>query len=754
MGSPVMDDYASLKNELVQINLDIQSLCMTASTIPGLPNSSFDGWQETCRTIAQQLREETVRVAVVGPIKSGKSSFVNSLLGGDYLKRGAGVVTSIVTRVRKGPSIRATLFFKFWDEVNADIEQALVLFPSLNWRAQQDRFEIRREKERTALQQALDSLDTSQLITHETRDINSVLLASYLKGYERIKDLISSDDLIKIYDENHFAEHRDFVGDDSLSVYLKDIALEIDYEQLSDNVEIADCQGSDSPNPMHIAKIQDYLLVTHLIVYVISSRTGLRQADIKFLSMIKKMGIIDNILFVVNSDFNEHAGLNDLEALVDKIREELALIKPEPEIYTLSALFNLFEKQKERLPQKDRSRLSQWEEDSTLVGFSDSETCRFEADFQGLLTKERYSLLLKNHLERLGVISHGIRQWLGINQDILSRDADSAKEIIDKIKLSQERMGQIKTMIRSTLDGAVQKIKKELRADADRFFDHRSATVLGEIIGFIRNYQVDYDAFSTSLETTNFTNTLYLVFQEFKQAIDRFMAETTNPKTVQFIRQEEERIKEFLDSILLPYDSLVQEAILDFNTTVGAFGISMTTVDAPRASSPDFQPIKSVMGLKLPPSDAAMRYSAKIKTEAVIRLGFYSLVKIYKKLLKKPVKNDKEEAVRALKDSVKRMKRETEMSIIAHFKDYRENVKFQYIFKLVDAASNHLYQNLMDRFQAYVTDLSETVSKVADTRSGRTETIRMLEDMARSALRVDERVSGMRDQIQNVLHPG
>ena len=68
-------------------------------------------------------------MAVVGPIKSGKSTFLNSLLKGDFLKRGAGVVTSIVTRVRSGERLKATLYYKSWEEVNEDMEQALVLFP-------------------------------------------------------------------------------------------------------------------------------------------------------------------------------------------------------------------------------------------------------------------------------------------------------------------------------------------------------------------------------------------------------------------------------------------------------------------------------------------------------------------------------------------------------------------------------------------------------------------------------------------------
>jgi len=44
--------------------------------------------------------------------------------------------------------------------------------------------------------------------------------------------------------------------------------------------------------------------------------------------MIKKMGILDNILFVLNCDFSEHPSIEDLKALAGRVSEELALIKP------------------------------------------------------------------------------------------------------------------------------------------------------------------------------------------------------------------------------------------------------------------------------------------------------------------------------------------------------------------------------------------------------------------------------------------
>jgi GTPase SAR1 family protein len=294
-----------------------------------------------------------VRIAVVGAIKSGKSTLVNALLQDDYLKRGAGVVTSIVTRVRWGEKLKAQLFFKSWDEINGDIESALVLFPSDEWRQPDSNFDIRRNQDRSELEKALTELDNRYRVAQNGLNADAVLLASYLKGYQHVEKLVGADRNINEFSEQQFAGHRKFVSDDALAVYLKDIQLTIAAEGLGANIEIADCQGSDSPNPHHMAMIQDYLLKAHLIIYVISSRTGLRQADIRFLSIIKQMGIADSILFVCNSDIDEHGSLEDLEHLVQRIKEELSLVIPEPQLYVFSALYHLFDALKTQLPDRE-----------------------------------------------------------------------------------------------------------------------------------------------------------------------------------------------------------------------------------------------------------------------------------------------------------------------------------------------------------------------------------------------------------------
>ena len=79
-----MDTYSALKDEILHINRDVQGLFSAAKTIPGLEDYSFGEWEKTCEQLPRQLSEDIIRVAIVGPIKSGKSTFLNSIFKGDY----------------------------------------------------------------------------------------------------------------------------------------------------------------------------------------------------------------------------------------------------------------------------------------------------------------------------------------------------------------------------------------------------------------------------------------------------------------------------------------------------------------------------------------------------------------------------------------------------------------------------------------------------------------------------------------------
>jgi GTPase SAR1 family protein len=726
-----MDRYHKTKDAVLELNEKTIAQLHKAESIAAMPVPNIEQWRSSCADIHRNITAHLIRIGVVGAIKSGKSTLVNTLLQDDYLKRGAGVVTSIVTRIRRGDKLKARLYFKSWDEINDDIDQALVLFPSDQWQSDEIRFDIRRIKDRSDLSHALDTLDGELKIAKDSLNANSVLLSSYLKGYDSVQGFVKAESSIREYEAHEFAAHRNFVGDDALSVYLKDIQLDITSDSLATNVEMADCQGSDSPNPLHMAMIQDYLLNVNLIIYVISSRTGLRQADFRFLNIIKQMGIAGNMLFVCNSDFDEHESLHDLEQLVRKIKEELSMVAFEPQVFILSALYHLFDHQIGNLSPRDINRLEQWSRLNDLAALSKSEILRLHNTLEKKMTLERSSLLLQNQIERLNVVNRGILNWIRLKRDILQRDADDVKQLAYRIEKHQGSMAQVETMIGGTLDGSIQKINTELRREIDQFFDRHSGQVLKDIVGHIQNYHVDLNRYREQVVNVGFNQALYLVYQEFKHSVDTYMAEKINPEIVGFIGQLENRLKDYLTALVDPFEAMVRDAVLQYEKVLAQFEIEPMTGQWGAETIPDIENVKQSTGLKLPAAVAVMRYSAHIKTDAVLRLGFNTLIGMFRKVLKRHNGGKSQEQINALKGSIHRLKRETVRSIYEHFKDYRENIKFQYIMRLVDATKMRLYEGLTEQFRVHLACLKEVICSMGTERKDKKHVDEVLEEIER-----------------------
>jgi GTPase SAR1 family protein len=750
-----VETYNQIKHKLLDINRDVRHIIQGALSIDGLSSQPINAWKETTARIERQLAEETIRVAVVGSIKSGKSTLTNALFGGDYVKRGAGVVTSIITKVRPGHDLKAELSFKTWDEINAEMNQALILFSSTPSDGSRHDFNINREEDRRRLQQDLSKLNTEQLISDDARDPNSVLLTEYLKGYNRVKDLVSFEPVIHVLESDELHKQKDFVGDESLAVYLKDVQLTLEApEGFGENLEIADCQGSDSPNPLHLAMIQDYLVQTHLIIYVLSSRTGVRQADIKFLTLIKKMGLAKNFLFVLNSDFSEHENLADLKALVRRVEEEVDMVFPSPRVFVFSALFNLFKtldsKEPAALSRKDRLRLEQWRQETDMVAFSDQQTDRFLQAAIQKISLDRFSLLLEANLERIANISSGMRDWVQINQELLSRDAGKVREAFVEMDTRRKASEQVTVTIKDTLEGTTGKLKRDLGTDVDRFFDLQYGEIVQDMIHFIDSYNLSITDYEKDLGASGFLPTLYRIFQALQQAANRFIAESINPKLVNFVRDLENRIESVFDQVSGPYSLMIKDTVDQHRRTVNGLGINIPEHPFRAIRAPEVASVKSGARLSIPHLSSTMQYSARIKTEAILSLGFYNTLKTVKKWLKKPVSEGPDSAIRSLENSVRRMKEEMRESITAHFTDYKENLKYQYFFKLVEAMSGRLYEALIDRTRAFTGSLLDMKGLMENERVAKDQLVEQFASMQTSLKAVLDHIGEVEGLVESL----
>jgi GTPase SAR1 family protein len=745
-----MDGFGSRKETITRVNTDLLALFEAAKSIGGLGDYSFGEWEKACAELPAQLAEETLRVAVVGAIKSGKSTFLNSLLGGDVLKRGAGVVTSIVTRVRAGERLSATLFFKSWAEVNADMEQALILFPAVQWRSGEERFDIRRARLRGELGRALNELHADQRISEDARNRNMVLLGCYLQGYDTILPLLKDHQVTQLYEGERFVDHWDYTGNESLAVYLRDILLNVNAEPIGSNIEIADCQGSDSSNPLHLAMIQDYLRLAHLLVYVISSRTGLRRADIKFLSMIKKMGILENTLFVLNCDFSEHQSIDDFKRLIARVREEVGMIQPEPRLFSFSALFNLLRSIAGTISEKDGRRLESWQADTDFVAFSDSETARFSTAFRNLLERKRHRLFFQNHIERLRAIASGMTHWTGVGREILSRNSADARKIAGRIEAHRQRFEQIQSVFQSSLGGILPDLKKGLGSEVNRYLDPGSGEVVRRLERFISEYRFRPEDLSDSLPAAGFSQALYQAFQEFKQALDGFITEQVNPDIMRFTAAQETTIRKAMEAVAAPYQGLIEEAHGEFCSLIEDLGIA---VDCSRPETQGLPGVESLLrgsGLEQPPLSGSLNYSARIRTEGVLRLGLYRLLTGVKKAMKKRVVSG-EDALRAMKQVMNRIKRETRQSLVFNLTDYQENLKFGYLYRMADTVARRLSEAVSEQLRAYAADFGVLAGKLNAKREDKQRAVAVLAEMETRCRELGERIEQLQQDLGAAL---
>jgi hypothetical protein len=424
------------------------------------------------------------------------------------------------------------------------------------------------------------------------------------------------------------------------------------------------------------------------------------------------------------------------------------MIKPDPDIYTFSALYNLFSVHQTGLSNKERLRFEQWNADGKFTELSNRETVLFESFFYDHLARKRYALLLKNHIERLAVILTGISDWITLNRDVLAQDADNMAGTLKKISRHQQRLEQIKSSITKTLNGALSEIKKELQRDTHRFFDGQSGNITDDLENFIRSYTFAPETNQESLKDADFSQILYLVFQEFKQSIDKYITQTINPEVIRFLQAREQRIREYFTALIVPFDAMVEDVFDEFRERLGRGELFNQAIDPSSNKQPKMDAGISVGSLRPPPLVAAIQYSTKIKTEAIMRLGLYRVIGNVSKLFRKSDDRESEQSLRALTDAIRRMKRETGKSVVFHLKDYRENLKFRYLFKLAEATADGCAKTALNRFQAYFSDLSATMVRIGTGQNDKAGAMKILDEMDQASRQLNEKLDHLRQQIK------
>ena len=697
-------------------------------------------WLKVTSQVRAHLAEDCLRLAVVGTVKSGKSTLTNALVGQDLLRRGAGILTAMITRVQPGAAAKAILKFKDWPEIAEEIRRALALFPGGALASLTGPFDLRQADDRRLLAQDLAEGEQTDLWAGSTLNQEWLLLKSYLEGYDQVESLVDTGTLVLEGDD--LARHGDLVTREATAVYLKDVLLTVPIPWLPNGVELGDCQGSDSPIPQHLAQVLTYLLKSDLVLYVISSRVGLRQGDFQFITEIKRMGLLSHTWFLLNLDLAELRGLEEIEALKGRLRQELAPLAVDSPLFAFSALELLLRRRRERgetLESRERLLLDVWEADPKAAGYSQEELKRFSGELAAVLEHLRKKRLAGGSLSQVQMVARGLGEQMDLALGLTGKDLAVFQNLEERITARRQPLMATRQSLSQALEGAGERLKAALKKRVGHFLDTRSGQGAA-LFDFILEYEPNWDELVPSGTPDALRPALYRLYQEFQKALDRFVSGEMTGRVLEFVRTQEEWLRQELLATAAPLFLSLQEALALYYQEIAAQGLPATPpqlkVELPANPT----------ALEVPMLSMAPEVDWRLSGEAWLRSGAGWLRRAWEalkaRLGRQAVTDPREQtlknlawALRAIKD---RLREEAKVGLV----DFGERLKFRYFFPLVDGLGASLTAHLDDLLKSLLTDLEGMVAAMREAEAGQETRRQRLAALAQRAKALEEELSG------------
>ncbi|MGA7578075.1 MAG: dynamin family protein [Desulfobaccales bacterium] len=737
-----MPETATLQGLTRELD-QLQGLAREWTSLFPQAGSQVEHWLKVLAQVQAHLAEDTCRLAVIGAVKSGKSTMVNALVGQDLLRRGAGILTAMITRVQPGPQPQAVLQFKEWEEIDGELRRALGLLPNQRLLERTAPLDLQEAADRELLAQVLAEARGADLWRNGSLDQNYLLLQSYLEGYPLLQGLSPGGGVLKLAGPDDMARHRELVTREATAVYLKDVLLTIPFPWAAQGVELGDCQGSDSPIPQHLTQVLSYLLKSDLALYVISSRVGLRQADLQFLGELKRMGLAPHILALLNLDLGEHTSFQELIRIRDRVREELSRWQSEVRLYAFSALKLLLDQRRQRGENPDpreTALLAVWGTDPEAAAFSDKEAARFAADLQPLLQELRSRHLAGGSLAQVRMVARGMREQLQLSRDLWQQGLGAVQELEARLEARRQPMQATLASLSQTLEGAGNHLKKELRQRVDHLLDWSAGPVAAALKEFIEKFQPQWEELTAAGTPASFRPALYRMFQKFAKALSQLLTSEVNIILVEFTRAQEEWLRNELSKLWTPLFLTLQEALTLYYREIAELGLAAAAPTLEVAASP------RPPGLEMPLLVLEPTPGWRFAREVWLRSGLGFLGRAWEVLKQRLGLGEELEPRRILQRDLKRalaalkewLREEVQVGLL----DYRERLKFQYFFPLVDRWLKQQEAGLEDTLGSLLGSLSGLTAAVHLEEEERQAREQHLEEMIPRLQAIEARLAG------------
>ncbi|MBN2232925.1 MAG: dynamin family protein [Deltaproteobacteria bacterium] len=476
-----MNDHAAPPSVSLQ-----ETAAATADFLRGLALALPDARRQTDRwlTTIHHLRDPAgharVPVTVVGTVKSGKSTLVNAIAGQVLLPMAAGITTTFMTAVRPAAELGARIALQPLEQVDFVFQQAAgLLFPDTCGENPPRLTDAKARRTVAAQLQEFRTAAPTALTAQGTFHEPYRLLQNLIQGYDTVAAIYADDTRERSYTTDDFNDFPPCIASEPISAYLARAEVFCPLPDLPELLTLQDCQGLDTPSPTQQAMVVRQLALSPVLLFVISSRMGLRQADYRLLEHIRELGLADRLQFVLNVDLLEHPTRAAMEEMIDRCRRELEEVGCRRPLYSFSALYHLACRRDPAAAVAgntvDPRKLAAWEAIPELTDRSRSEWDRFLAELQRIGTTDAARIFLDHAADRLQHVLNGARHILdrfadghtGGNPDLDSSATTAAREA-GRIEAAAARLPE-------ALAGILTQIEKKYAAAINSWFGRPDA---------------------------------------------------------------------------------------------------------------------------------------------------------------------------------------------------------------------------------------------------------------------------------------
>ncbi|MHC1742556.1 MAG: dynamin family protein [Syntrophobacteraceae bacterium] len=730
-----MNEYLQFKRGIQQRVDALESLIGQLEHHQAIEDSLTTRWRDQLTLVQAALQDNVVRVAVVGSVKSGKSTLINTLLGRDLLKRGAGITTAFITRIRTDGEIGGWVELKPWaqilEELNTTVRSLPIVAETLDSPEEspdqeEAGFDLRCKEDRDQLHAILQRVQTEWQHVKGRLHPDFLVLNGYLEGFKGLSSHMGDSVNRVLFDARTIDQHQRYVSSESQAVFVRDMEIHHPIDWLGERVEIADCQGSDSPNPLHLAHIQQYLLRSHFLLYVIHSRTGLREADFKLLDFVKTLRMDSQTFFVLNVDLDAHPDAEDVERLKGRVREELGWVVPNPRVFSFSGLFHLADQLGDAASPRETRRAELWSLTPSVIEASRAEYALFQDELAARIGAQRARVLMGTGLNRLTVVATGMLDSVRAQQRFFDRDLGPLKRSASILRNKHKVFLDTLNTLRHAIFGLRDSLRQEVDTIAREMFDSKQSGIIRETLDVIEHFDMQSRFEQDLCDPKQVFGALHRFYLEFRHSLSRFLVERVNLRLLAFAKQQEDFLLERLRKSSRAFWSLFSGALDDYRREMATFEIPV------HAGVPD-EPCEVTLhaAQSLPTLDAFFDHQAVSRGLLFLKFGLGRFTRFLADLRTRPGSpgsflSKRIQGSHTVEEAVSLVKAEAKVELLRAFAFYKDAFITDHMFPMVDRATRGLLDGFTMRLEMARLDFAELVKHGEVEGEHRQERIRLL----------------------------